>query len=210
MSKRPTSRIAQLKARLGASLEANRVVSKILEGAPRLALPDWYLGAGCVAQTVWNELHGFPPTVNISDYDLVYFDRSDLSEDSEDFRAAQARELLQDLGGEIDLKNEARVHLWYPDHFGYAIEPYTSTEDAISTWPTTATAVGVRKEADGQLTVFAPFGLDDLFGLVVRPNKRQITEEIYLRKVERWTKCWPKLVVIPWDRERGELTARTS
>jgi hypothetical protein len=37
----------------------------------------------------------------------------------------------------------------------------------------------------GEFECCAPFGLDDLFGLVVRPNKRQITRAIYEAKVER-------------------------
>lgn len=33
-----------------------------------------------------------------------------------------------------------------------------------------AFAVGMRLEADDRLTVEAPFGLDDLFAMVLRPN----------------------------------------
>lgn len=66
------------------------------------------------------------------------------------------------------------MHLWYQERFGYAIEPYLSSADAIAPFPTFATAVGVRR-INGELECCAPFGLDDLLGLVVRPNKRQIT-----------------------------------
>jgi hypothetical protein len=45
----------------------------------------------------------------------------------------------------------------------------------------------------------APFGLDDLFGLVVRPNKRQITRAIYKAKVDRWRSIWPWLTFLPWE-----------
>jgi hypothetical protein len=155
-------------------------------------------------------LHGFPLTANIKDYDIVYFDLTDLSGGAEEARAEEARKLFEDLGVELDVKNEARVHLWYPDHFGYAIKPYSSTEDGISTWPTTATAIGVRRNPDGSLTVYTPFGLEDLYGLIVRPNKRQITKEIYLTKVERWKKCWPRLVVVPWESEPAVLATRPS
>ena len=92
-----------------------------------------------------------------------------------------------------------------PASFGYAIEPYTSTEAAIRTWPTTATAVGVRMTR-GVPFVFAPFGLQDLFGLVVRANRVQITRAIYERKVARWTRCWPSLTVLPWAQAIGEST----
>jgi hypothetical protein len=108
------------------------------------------------------------------------------------------RDLFQHLPIKLDVKNEARVHLWYEDRFGYAIKPYLSSADAIATFPTTATAVGVR-EIRGKLECCAPFGIDDLFGLVVRPNKRQITRAIYEAKVDRWRSIWPRLTFLPWE-----------
>jgi uncharacterized protein len=108
------------------------------------------------------------------------------------------RDLFQHLPIKLDVKNEARVHLWYEDRFGYAIKPYLSSADAIATFPTTATAVGVR-EIRGKLECCAPFGIDDLFRLVVRPNKRQITRAIYEAKVDRWRSIWPRLTFLPWE-----------
>lgn len=189
-----------LQQQLEEMLRKNGAVWEILSRVPRLQLPDWYLGAGCIAQTVWNELHGFGPTTNIKDYDLVYFDPSDLSREAEETRAGDARTLLVNIPGELDVANEARVHIWYPEHFGYAIAPYSSVEDGIASWPTTATAIGVRMEPDGQVTTYAPFGPEDLFGLILRPNKRQITKAISDEKAQRWSACWPRLTVVPWDR----------
>lgn len=88
--------------------------------------------------------------------------------------------------------------MWYPRTFGYRIEPYRSTAQAINTWPTTASAVGVRL-IDDELEVCAPFGLGDLVALVVRPNRVQITEQIYDSKMRRWGERWPLLTVLPWS-----------
>ena len=99
------------------------------------------------------------------------------------------------------------MHLWYRQRFGYDIVPYISTEDAIATWPTTATAIGARL-AHGRPRIFAPYGLEDLLGLVVRANRVQITPDIYRRKVVRWTRHWPNLTVIPWDLGRGDVGKR--
>jgi len=77
------------------------------------------------------------------------------------------------------------VHLWYAAKFGYAIPPYTSTTHAMTTFPTTATAVGVQPQPLG-LSIAAPFGLQDLLGLIVRPNKVRITRSIYEAKLARW------------------------
>lgn len=118
--------------------------------------------------------------------------------ESENRVVLQVKQLYSDLGIEIDVKNQARVHLWYKDHFGYSIEPYTSIESAINTWPTTATAIGVRIEKNNEFKVYAPFGLNDMFGKIVRANKAQITKEIYDKKVSSWLSKWSDLMVIPW------------
>ena len=173
-------------------------LATILQRAPGLCLPNWYLGAGCIAQTVWNRLSGRNPLENIKDADLVYFDGTDLSPESEERITVLARERFSDLSLPIDMKNQARVHLWYERRFGYQIRPYRSVEEAIDSWPTTATAVAVRYNDDGAFRLYAPYGLEDLFDMIVRPNKVQITEEIYREKVHRWKACWPGLEVIPW------------
>jgi len=183
--------------RLAEILAANRPLYEIIEKSRGIGLADYYIGAGCIAQTVWNYFTGRDLMHGISDVDFVYFDNSDLSAEAESRVAARLAALTNPCGIKLDVNNQARVHLWYKEHFGYDIRPYDSVESAINTWPTTATSVGVRLEGD-DLKVYAPFGLDDLFGMIVRANKAQITEEIYLQKVEKWVKKWPELVIIPW------------
>jgi hypothetical protein len=147
-------------ARMTQGLLANDILAECLRPIAGLSLADWYLGAGCISQTIWNIAHGFEATAHILDYDLVYYD-PELSQAKEIATESNARELLADLPVEIDVKNQARVHCWYPNRFGYIIRPYQSVEEAIATWPTTATAVGVRL-TDHELEVHAPFGLEDL------------------------------------------------
>ena len=183
---------------LQAVLARSPIIATIVDRWPAIDLPDCWLVAGCLAQTVWNDAFGLPATHGISDVDLVYFDAGDLSEEAEANHAARVRALFADLGLWLDVKNEARVHLWYAAKFGGTLTPYVSTEDAITTFPTTATAVGVQPRREG-LHVFAPYGLSDLLGLIVRPNKKQITQPIYDAKVQRWLARWPDLRVVPWD-----------
>ena len=76
----------------------------------------------------------------LKDVDLIYFDEQDLSFEAEASHERRLRDLFQNLPIELDVKNEARVHLWYEDRFGYAIKPYSSSADAIATFPTTATS----------------------------------------------------------------------
>lgn len=178
-------------------LARSKAVRSVLALAPQLELPNWYLGAGAICQTVWNELHGFPLEQGIKDFDLVYFD-PDTSTDAQDRFIRKGKKLFAELPVEVELTNEARVHLWYKEEVGKEISPYSSTEDAINTWPTTASSVGVRYE-DGKFLVYAPYGLNDMMRLIVRPNKGLITREVYEKKVARWTQAWPKLTAIPWD-----------
>jgi len=68
----------------------------------------------------------------------------------------------------------------------------------IATFPTTATAIGVRPTPNS-LELFAPFGLDDLFNRIVRANKVQISQAIYEAKTKKWTDRWPGLCIVGWD-----------
>lgn len=176
---------------------SNPAIGQIWRAWHTLDLPDCWLVAGCLAQSVWNAQFGLPALHGLSDIDLIYFDETDLTEAAEQGHADRIRALFPALGVWIDVKNEARVHLWYEAKFGYPIAPYRSATDAIDTFPTTATAIGLRP-SDSGAEVHAPFGLWDLFDGVVRPNKRQITREIYYAKVKRWRVHWPHLHIIDW------------
>ena len=184
--------------RLEAALRQNKWLWEILERFDEVALPDAWLVAGSIAQTVWNLACRRPAEFGIKDADLVYFDARDLSSKAEANNEKRLHNSFRQLPLKLDVKNEARVHLWYERSFGYPIAPYSCTADAIATFPTTATAVGVRRNA-GSFECCAPFGLDDLFQLVVRPNKKQITQIIYEAKISRWRAIWPQLNFIPWN-----------
>jgi uncharacterized protein len=180
------------------ALRKNMWLGEILERFEEIVLPDCWLVAGAIAQTIWNLRCEQPVEFGLKDVDLIYFDEQDLSFEAEASHERRLRDLFQHLPIKLDVKNEARVHLWYKDRFGDAIKPYSSSADAIATFPTTATAVGVR-QIRSKLECCAPFGLADLFSLVVRPNKRQITRAIYQAKVDRWPSIWPRLTFLPWE-----------
>ncbi|KKS15846.1 MAG: hypothetical protein UU71_C0013G0035 [Parcubacteria group bacterium GW2011_GWB1_41_6] len=187
--------------RLKEILENSENIKKILNRALSLQMPNWYLGAGCIAQTVWNSLHNFDSDTGINDFDLVYYDAEDISYESEDIYIRKSKELFKDISIPVEIRNQARVHLWYEKHFGLPIKQYKSVEEAIASWPTTSTTIGVKYNNNGEFVVCAPNGLNDLFEMIVRPNKVQITKEIYEGKVERWVKIWPKLKIISWEKE---------
>lgn len=133
----------------------------------------------------------------ISDVDIVYFD-NDLSFEAEDRVIRKIEQQFEHIPVEIDIKNQARVHLWYKDYYGYELVPYDSLESAINTWPTTATSIGIRI-SDGDFIVYAPYGLNDMFGQIIRANKTQISKETYLKKCGKWSSKWPELTIIDWE-----------
>ncbi|HEX9031834.1 MAG TPA: nucleotidyltransferase family protein, partial [Streptosporangiaceae bacterium] len=152
------------------ALSRNKVLLDVLDRAATLDLPGWYLAAGSLAQTVWNVVTDKPPTSGIKDYDLLYFDASDLSWEAEDAAIRAGRAAFAGLPDAVEIRNEARVHLWYEQKFGLACAPYESTEAAIDSFPATTCCLGVRLEPGGRWRVYAPHGLADVFNLVVRPN----------------------------------------
>lgn len=182
---------------LRSMLKQSDAIEQVLQQSQMLGLHDYYIGAGCICQTVWNLQNGRDPLYGISDIDFAYFDQTDLSYEAEDRVVKMVKERFAHLPLMMDVKNQARVHLWYQQHYGYNLPPYQSLEQAVDTWPTTATSVGVRLE-DDQFKVYAPFGLNDLFGQIVRANRTQITAQTYQQKCDKWTRKWPTLTVIPW------------
>ncbi|MTH54761.1 hypothetical protein GKZ89_15260 [Bacillus mangrovi] len=157
----------------------------------------YYIGAGCIVQTVWNVLLEKQPLHGIGDADVIFFDKDRLSDADETILEYRIKAHLPDSFPKLDVKNQARVHLWYERKFGYPAPPYHSMEEAIDTWPSTATAIGVRKAERGY-EIYAPFGLEDLFQLTVRPNKKLVSKEVYESKAEKWKSKWPELKVIEW------------
>lgn len=176
----------------------NETLAEILTRAAVLALPEWYLVAGCLYQTVWNVITGRPAEAGILDYDLAYFDASDLSWEGEDAVIQAGRTLFDDLPVPVQIRNQARVHLWYEQRFRTPCPPHESTEAAIDTFEATNACLGVRLEPGGRWRVYAPHGLGDVFNLVARPNPVLAPRHVYQAKITRWRREWPSLSVLPW------------
>ncbi len=184
-------------ARFLTAVRANPVNTAILERAGALGLPDWWLTGGAVFQAVWNSLDGRDPRAGIADHDLFYFDAADLSYAAEDAVIQRAAALFADLDAVVQIRNEARVHLWYEERFGVPATPFTSTRGAIDHFASTVCCFGVTRTA-GVDEIYAPHGFDDLFALRVRPNPRLAPREVYETKTRRWLTEWPGLRVDPW------------
>jgi hypothetical protein len=176
----------------------NPTLAEVLTRSAVLGLPGWYLVAGCLYQTVWNVVTGQPPEAGILDYDLAYFDASDLSWRAENAVIQAGHKLFSDLPAPVQIRNQARVHLWYEQKFGVPCPPHESTEAAIDTFEATTACLGVRLQPSGQWRVYAPHGLADVFSLTVRPNPVLAPCHVYQAKAARWQRQWPSLTVLAW------------
>ena len=195
-------------AHLQGALRQNSTLIEVLARAATMDLPRWYLVAGCLYQTVWNVVTGQPAQSGILDYDLAYFDDSDLSWEAEDEVIRVGSTVFAGLPSPVQIRNQARVHLWYEQKFGVPCPPHTSTEAAIDTYEATTASLGVRQEPAGRWRVYAPFGLSDVFNLIVRPNPVLAPRHIYEAKTERWRQQWPELTVLPWPEEAAAVTTQ--
>jgi hypothetical protein len=177
---------------------ADPTVAKVLARGPELGVGDWWLTAGVLFQTVWNVLTGRAPGTGIRDADFFYFDR-DTSWDAEDTVIRAGAELFADLPVPVEIRNEARVHLWYAERFGTPAPRFRDCADAIDSFAAVCCCYGVTAAADGSASVYAPHGYTDLFDLVVRPNRRLAPRHVYETKTARWARQWPELTVLGWD-----------
>jgi len=185
----------KLRERLTAILRATPPLMRVLTVAHRLCLPDWLVFSGAVYQPVLNHLTGRPLDYGIKDYDLAYFDASDLSYEAEDAVICRVKAAFDDaLRSTVEVRNQARVHLWFEAKFGEPYPPLSCTAEALERFTSTTFAVGVRLEPDNRLHIEAPFSLADLFALLLRPNPRRKTVH-FDRTSADVRRRWPELVI---------------
>lgn len=170
------------------TVRRNPVNAAILGRLPALGLLQAHLVAGALFGTVWNARSGQPSAAHIRDYDLFYWD-ADTSYASEDAAIRRAAELFADLNAPIEVRNQARVHLWFPERFGVPRPALGSTREGIDQFLVECTCVGI----DARGEVYAPFGLTDLAAGVLRPNANNHTPELYGAKAASYRERWPWL-----------------
>tara|TARA_R110000868_G_scaffold102524_6_gene282373 strand:+ start:3749 stop:4354 length:606 start_codon:yes stop_codon:yes gene_type:complete len=184
---------AEQRAFLVEAVAANSLAMTVLERAQAMGLPDHGLMAGAVYQAVWNALTGRDPAFGVNDYDLGYYDASDLGEAAEDVVIKAGEVVFGDLDAIVEIRNQARVHLWFGAKHGVTRAPLTSTTDAVAHFASHTHAVAVRLDADGEMELLAPFGLEQLFSLHVRPVEALADRAGWNAKCVRQHKLWPEI-----------------
>lgn len=188
--------MSDLETRLAMIVRADPDLMHVLTTVRGLGLNDWRVFSGAVYQSVWNAVTGRPAGYGIRDYDLGYFD-PDVSWEAEDAVIKRVAAAFDEPFREmVEVRNQARVHLWFEGKFGESYEALTGTDEALARFVAPAFAVGVRLEADDTISVAAPFGLEDVFSLTLRPNPNRPLAKGWAKAVASATARWPELSIV--------------
>lgn len=174
---------------------ANPINRAILTRLPMLGIPDAWLVAGSLYQSYWNALSDRPVTAGIKDYDIFYCDPTDLSYEAEDKVVRRAALVFGDLDALIDIKNQARVHLWYRSRFGSDYPAVTSSREAIGRFQVRCTCVGLQPRTEGSLDLHVPYGTDELTRGALRANANCPDQRGIRAKAESYQQRWPWLTI---------------
>jgi uncharacterized protein len=185
-------------AALKAIVAAEPMLMDVLRRLRLLALPDSWLVSGAIYNTVWNVLTGRPPLTGIKDVDIFYWDDADLSYEAEDAVIRRGDTAFAGLPLPVQIRNQARVHLWYEAHFGQPYPPLRSSREAVDRFASVTHAVAVRLDAADSLDVYAPYGLDDLFAFRIAPNRSMDNSRTHMEKGARAVAVWPEVTLVPW------------
>ncbi|MDR7071455.1 nucleotidyltransferase family protein [Fictibacillus barbaricus] len=166
---------------------------EILKAAKTLNLPDWWVCAGFVRSKIWDTLHGFEKRTPLADIDVVYFDPMNTETGVEKEYEKQLLERNPNLPWSV--KNQARMHIVN------GFEPYESAVDAISKFPETVTALGVKLDGDNEVILAAPCGIEDAINMEVWPTTLFSEVNIHKNKYKsrilnkNWQQTWPKVKI---------------
>ena len=156
-------------------------------------MPGWSRGAWCRPSGTCGPNRA--PGYGIADYDVFYFD-PDTSWAAEDAIIHQLQDAFVQFGVKVEARNQARVHLWYPEKHGLPYPALRSSREGIDRFLTKNTRVGIRRTPHGY-DVYAPDGFDDISGLIVRPNPGpNFSADSYAAKAARWKALWPEITVL--------------
>jgi hypothetical protein len=185
-------------AALEGIIRASPLLMEVLEGLREVDLPDWLLVSGAIYNLAWNTLTNRPSLTGIKDVDVVYFEPGDLSYDAEDRVIRRLGERFAHLPRPVEVRNQARVHLWFPQKFGQPFTPLTSSAEMLARYASKTHAVGARLLAGDSLKIIAPFGLDDMFSFRMVPNPALFNRPAHEAKAARAKVIWPELTIVPW------------
>jgi hypothetical protein len=176
-------------ADIGSFVSSRPDMMRLLTALEGLSLPDAWIGAGFIRNAVWDFLTGRTGAAPANDVDAIYLDAADLNPGTDLAIEARLRQLCPGVPWQVT--NQARMHRRDAD------APWRDAAEAIAHWPETATAIAARS-VRGRVEILAPFGIDDLAGLIVRPTPAFVARRDVCRlrlEQKQWRSRWPELTL---------------
>jgi hypothetical protein len=175
---------------------ASPTLMRAFHTARDLNLPDWWIVAGALYNQVFNHLTNRPDMYGVNDIDLFYFD-PDTSYAAEDAIIQIAAHRFAPIPP-VQVRNQARVHLWYKQHFGQPYTPLKNAREAVDRFACRTHSVAVRLNPDDSFELYAPYGLGDIFAFRITPNPACNNRKTHETKGARQKQMWPELKIVPW------------
>ncbi len=174
-----------LKTELTSIVENDSWMLNILKIVRDLNLTDCWIGAGFVRNKIWDYKHNKERSL-LNDIDVIYFDNNTFTKNDDFIIEAKLTSINSTLNWSV--KNQFRMHT----RNGHP--PYKNCEHAISFWPETATSIAIRINTNNKIEFIAPYGLYDLFNLLVKPTPN-FNLTVYKKRINEksWRKKWPLL-----------------
>jgi hypothetical protein len=97
------------------------------------------------------------------------------------------------LGVNVEVKNQARVHLWYGERFGRPYPQLHTAKQGVDRYLVAGTCIGLEI-ATGE--VYAPHGLADVEQGVLRINPRHPEPGLFEQKARSYQARWPWLKIV--------------
>lgn len=174
-----------MKEELGKYLSQDPDINRILEIVKDLDLADSWICAGTIRNFIWNHYRFDKKT----DIDIIFYDEKISYQETKEIEANLHQRYPE---YQWEVKNQVFMHIHSPD-----TRPYQSSKDAIEKFPERCTAIGFRQTKNGNLEIFAPYGLDDIYHYLVRPTPHFIGNskrmDLYEKRIKKknWKEQWP-------------------
>lgn len=171
-------------------IQANPAHQGIPQGLERISIEDAWVASGSLFQTVWNARDGRPLETGIRDVDLIYFD-PDLSLEAE-LRVREAvAKIPRSVGVPLQIRNQARVHLWFPEKFGIEYPALQNSLESLERYMCSFTQIAWGVGAKNRDRLVLPEPLSDLWeGRIRRTDWGHRQPQALAAKVSRWRSRW--------------------
>ncbi|OJD82818.1 hypothetical protein A9485_18675 [Bacillus cereus] len=174
-------------------IENDEWMMNVLQMAKSLELPDWWICAGFVRSKIWDTLHDYEAKTAMPDVDVIYYDS--LHQDEIYEQSLETKLMNIDATIPWSVKNQARMYVVNN------MPPYSSSVNAISKFPETATALGVTLDELNNVILTAPCGIEDVLSLQVKPTAHFLKSKerlhMYKNRVikKNWQSKWPSITI---------------